>query len=159
MLQFKNEGGFIMDAQETIKLLEAQFGSRETFLAHQLVMLSMSGQPCDITFYDRKPMINVKVDQKIGLALMYGAGEKKIQEIFNRIRFSGGGEASIGEIWTVNPMPCDGISQDELNAADLAAGDEHVGPNGETLREMIKNTYHCTTKEEEDYYLRRFVAS
>lgn len=90
---------------------------------------------------------------------MYGAGEKKIQEIFNRIRFSGGGEASIGEIWTVNPMPCDGISQDELNAADLAAGDENVGPNGETLREMIKNTYHCTTKEEEDYYLRRFVAS
>jgi hypothetical protein len=56
-------------------------------------------------------------------------------------------------------MPKGGISEDSLQAADLAKGEERVGPNGETLRKMISDTYHCENKEEEDYYLRRFIAS
>jgi len=148
-----------MDAKEGIKLIEEKFGSRESFLAYQLAMLSTSGQPCDITFYHQKPILDVIVEQKIGLALMYGAGANKMQEIFRNIKFSNGTAASLGEIWTVNPMPQGGISKEELSLVNLTEAEEQVGPNGETLRTMIKDTYHCTSIEEEDFFLRRFIAS
>lgn len=51
------------------------------------------------------------------------------------------------------------VPEDELQAVDLFRAEEGVGPNGEKLRKMIGDTYHCASKEEEDYYLRRFIAS
>ena len=148
-----------MENKEMIGILEKEFGSRLGFLGHQILMLSMTGQKCDITFYQKKPAINVRVDQQISLAVSYGAGAKKLQEMLNNIKLSNGESVGIGEIWTINPMPHGGLSEEELNSVDLNEADQESGPNGETLREMIKNTYHCETKDEEDHYLRRFIAS
>jgi hypothetical protein len=153
-----------MDKKETenkemLKKFEKMFGSRTVFLGQQILMLSMAGQPCDVTFFKKKPAINVKIDQQISLALMYGAGTIKLKEMLENIKLSNGDSVSITEIWTINPMPKDGFSKETLDAVDLAEAEEKTGPNGETLRKMVKDTYHCKSRDEEDYYLRRFISS
>lgn len=148
-----------MSTKDMIAKLEKEFGSRLGFLGHQILLLSMTGQKCDITFFKKKPAINVKIDPQINLALTYGAGSKKLKEMLENIRLSNGDKVSIGEIWTINPIPSGGFSKEELDSVDTTEGELIAGPNGETLREMIKNTYHCETRDEEDYYLRRFIAS
>ena len=141
------------------EVVNKEFGSREAFLAWQIVMLSMSGQPCDLTFYKRKPMLDVKIDQRLVLAMMYGAGPEKIAELLNDLRLTNGQTVAIREIWTVHPMPHNGFKKGELESVDIKCGEEKYGPNGETLRQMIRDTYHCEAKEEEDNYLRRYIAS
>jgi len=42
-------------------------------------------------------------------------------------------------------MPVGGLSGKELAAVDLAEGEEKIGPNEETLREMIHSPYYCMT--------------
>lgn len=148
-----------MDTKEMIAKIEKEFGSRMGFLGQQILMLSMSGQPCDITFFKKEPAINVKIDQQINLAIIYGARAKKLQEMLENIKLSNGDVISIGEIWTINPMPKGGFAKGELEAVDMAEAEQKVGPNREALREMIRNTYHCKSKDEEDYYIRRFLAS
>ena len=148
-----------MAPTDFMAIIKEQFGSRVGFLGHQLIMLSMSGQRCDLTFYKRKPILDVKIDQRLALALMYGAGPQKLHELLTNLKLSNGQVLSIEDIWTVNPMPKDGLSEEELRNVDLVNGDDKLGPNGETLRKMIRDTYHCENKEEEDHYLRRFIAS
>lgn len=144
--------------QEAMSRLEQHFGSREGVLTHTLTMLSVSGQPADITFYRRKPILDVRVSIKLGAALLYGL-ESRLPRLLRRIEFSNGAAASLDEIWTVNPMPAEGFSQEELNAVDLAQGEDRVGQDGETLRKMISKTYHCKSRSEVDYFLRRWIAS
>lgn len=145
--------------KEIMEKMENEFGSRLGFLGYQIVTLSMLGQPCDITFFNRDPILNVKIDPQINLALMYGAGAKKLKELLENIKLSNGEQTSIGEIWTINPMPVGGISKEVLESVDLSEANEIVGPNGETLRKMISDTYHCKSEEEENIYIRRFIAS
>jgi hypothetical protein len=145
--------------KEALKNLEKHFGGPMEMLAHMILNLSQSGQPCDVTFRDRKPALNVKIDESISLALMYGADAKKLVEMLGHIRLSNGEVVSINEIWVVFQMPGNGFSKEELEEVDLAGGDEQHGPNGETVREMIRNVYHCSTKEEEEKFLRRYLAS
>ncbi|MFD2424867.1 hypothetical protein ACFSUI_13075 [Ralstonia solanacearum] len=107
--------------QEMMTRLEEHFGDREGMLAHTLTVLSMSGQPTDVTFYKRKPIVNVRVSAKVGAARLYGL-EDHIPRIMRRIEFSNGMVASLSEIWTINPMPVDGFTQEELDNVDLSAG-------------------------------------
>jgi len=144
--------------QEAMQRLEQHFGGREGMLTHTLTMLSTSGQPTDVTFYRRKPILDVRVSTKLGAARFYGL-ESHVPRLLKRIEFSNGVVASLGEIWTVNPMPMDGFSPEELAAVDLAQGEERQGPQGETLRKMIRKTYHCKSRKETDYFLRRWIAS
>jgi hypothetical protein len=148
-----------IDQKEMLKKLKARFGDRVGMLGFMVLELSVSGQPCDVTFHNNPPVLDVKIDPKITLALMYGAGAKKLQEMLNNISLSNGNVVSLGEIWTIHPMPVDGISEQELAAVDLADGEQRFGPNGETLREMIRDVYHCQSKQEEDKFLRRYLAS
>ena len=74
-----------------------------------LIALSRTGQPCDITFHKRKPILNVKVPESINAALMYGAGPKKLEQMLDRIPFSDGTTVAFGEIWTINPTPKGGL--------------------------------------------------
>ncbi|HVJ42369.1 MAG TPA: hypothetical protein VM639_12780 [Dongiaceae bacterium] len=148
-----------MNPKDEIKKLEEHFGSRECMLANTLIQLSLFGQPCDVTFYKRRPIIDVQVDQQLGLAMMYGAGPAKVADLLNNIKFSDGTRAGLAEIWTVNPMPKEGFTKAELDAVDLAQGDQVAGMNGETIRQIVRETYHCETAEEEDRHLRRFIAS
>lgn len=148
-----------MDAKDGINKLLEHYGSREAFLCDLLLKLSMSGQPCDVTFFKKKPAIDVEIDPKIHIALMYGAGAKKLHELLMNIKLSNGDVIRIEEIWTINPMPKGGISQDELDQVDMSKAEEKVGPDGETLRKIIGDTYHCSTEDEANRYLRRFIAS
>ena len=56
-------------------------------------------------------------------------------------------------------MPVGGFSEEELENVNLSQAEEKSGPNGEPLRKMIRDTYHCNTREEEDRFLRRFIVS
>jgi hypothetical protein len=144
--------------QEAMKRLEQHYGSREGMLTHTLIFLSTTGQPTDVTFYRRKPILDVRVSTKLGAAQLYGL-PNRIPSLLRRIEFSNGTVAGIREIWTVNPMPKGGLSQADLDAVDLTEAEKHVGPRGETLRKMIRKTYHCKSRAEVDYFLRRFIAS
>ena len=144
--------------QEAMKRLEQHFGSREGMLTHTLTMLSTSGQPPDVTFYRRKPILDVRVSTKLGAARLYGL-ESRLPRLLKRIEFSNGTVVGLDEIWTVNPMPMEGFSPEELAAVDLAQGEERMGPGGETLRKMIRKTYHCKSRKAVDHFLRRWIAS
>jgi len=148
-----------MDVSEGIKKIEKMFGSRFVFLGHQIFTLSTFGQPCDITFFKKGPAIDVTIDPQIALAVMYGAGPERLGEMLRSIKLSNGDELSINDVWTINPMPKNGFTKEELEAVDISRAEEGAGPNGETLRKMIKDTYHCKSRDEEDYYIRRFIAS
>ncbi len=148
-----------MEPKDAMKLIEKEFGSKLAFLGREIITLSTTGQPCDVTFFERVPAIGVTIDGSIGLALMYGAGAKKLKDMLENIKLSNGDVVSIGDIWTINPMPKGGFSEDELAAVDLSQAEDKVEPNSETLRKMVSDSYHCKTREEEDRYLRRFIAS
>lgn len=147
------------ELQEVQNLLLEKFGSREASLGFQIIMLSQSQQPCDITFWNKEPVLDVTIDQQISIAMMYGAGAKKIQDLLSSFRISNGDHVAFGEIWTIHPMPREGFSDEELAAVDLVEADEVAEPGGATLRQMIRDTYHAKNREEEDRYLRRYLAS
>ena len=149
----------MIDDKTAMKRLKEKFGEGRGLLAHNILLLSVSGQPCDVTFFKEKPALSVKIDQKISLALMYGASAQKLQEMFEDISLSDGRVVSFSHISMVHPMPERGFSADQLAEVDLKDGEEKAGLNGETIREMISNTYHCKSREEEDEFLRRYLAS
>lgn len=147
------------DDQKALKAIQEMFPDRFSLLGKQILDHSLSGQPCDITFHNRGPEVNVKISPQITLALMYGAGATKLNELLEKIPLSNGETVSINEIWVIFPMPKDGLSQQELDEVDLSKGDQKAGPKGETVREMIREVYRCSSREEEDRYLRRYLAS
>lgn len=144
--------------QEAIKRLEQHFGDRVGMLTHTLTLLSTSGQPADVTFYKRRPILDVRVSVKLAAARLYGL-EDHVPRVLRRIEFSNGMTANISEIWTINPMPSEGFTPEALDNVDLSEGEQQAGPLGETIRKMIRSTYHCKSNKETDYYLRRWIAS
>lgn len=132
---------------------------RRFHLLKRLEIMALKRVPCDITLLNSAPRIGVRVDPKFVYALMYGAGAGQMRELLSSIKLSDGSSVSLMEIWTINPMPPEGFAPGELEAVDLAEGEEVCGPGGETLRVMISKTYHCKSRDEEDLYLRRFLAS
>ncbi len=140
--------------------LEEISGSRFALLGRQILILATLGQTCDVTFFKNKPAIDVTVDEQLALAVMAGcSGPETLYEILQDIRLSNGTTVNINDIWTINVMPKEGFTEEELEAVDMSQTEERIGPNGATLRKMIKDTYHCGSRDEEDYYLRRFIAS
>jgi hypothetical protein len=47
----------------------------------------------------------------------------------------------------------------DIRDIDLSQGEQIVGANGATVREIIRETYHCQLRAEEDFFLARWVAS
>ncbi len=140
--------------------LEEISGSRFALLGRQILILATLGQTCDVTFFKNKPAIDVTVDEQLALAVMAGcSGPETLYEILQDIRLSNGTTVNINDIWTINVMPKEGFTEEEMEAVDMSQTEERIGPNGATLRKMIKDTYHCGSRDEEDYYLRRFIAS
>ena len=150
----------MVDQDEMMRGMKERLGDGRGSPGHLLLTLSISGQPCDVTFLRSRPAaLNVKIDQKISLALMYGAGARQLQKMLSEIALSDGQVVRFEELWLILPMPEKGFSSAELAAVDLSEGEKHAGPNGETLREMIRNIYHCESEGEEDLFLRRYLAS
>lgn len=148
-----------MSFEEDVKAIKDVFGSAQQINTQTLLHLLTTGQPCDITFRNRKPLIDVVLDPELKYALMYGAGPEKIQQMLSSVKLKGGGTFNYGDVWVISPMPKGGFTQEELAAINLAQAEEPSGPDGVSMREMIRNSYHCETREEEDFYLRRFYAS
>jgi len=77
---------------DIVERVRTNFGDGRGMLTFILVQLSLSRQPCDITFYDRLPMFDVTIDPKMNILLLYGAGgrrQERLQSIFTVER--GGG--------------------------------------------------------------------
>lgn len=145
--------------QAAKKVIQDKFGSRLAFVFNQLDFVATHKVKCDITLLSSAPHIDVTVNPDFSYAMMYGAGAQKMSEMLSMIKLSDGSTISIKEIWTINQMPQKGFTTEELSEVDISAGDQVAGQQGETVREMIAATYRCTTDEEVDHYLRRFLAS
>ncbi len=152
-----------MSEEEDIKrgmdAITSQPGSRIAHVFGQLRHLALSRQPADVTLYNGNPHLDVKIDANFIYAMMYGASAEKLAELLSAIGLSNGATVNIQNIWTINPMPIDGFTRQELAEVNLQEAENKMGPNGETLRKMISDTYHCSSREEEDRFLRRFIAS
>ena len=53
------------DFVEASRRFQEMFPTRESHLGFQIIELSTSGQPTDVTFYHRPPILDVVIDQKI----------------------------------------------------------------------------------------------
>ncbi len=144
------------DSREQVR---QEFGSRLGLLGQQVVQLSRTGQPCDLTFFKRTPILDVRIDPQLFGALQRGVDAIQLTLMLTRIRLSNGQLVSLDDVWSINPMPRGGLDEEQLQAVDLGLAEQAVGPGGETLRNMISQTYHCRTRAEEDRCLRRFLAS
>ena len=139
------------------------FPSREHHLLWQLEHYAETLQHFDATFYDREPILDVTLNKGFArnflAAFIYAKGIQHVRSVLERIVFSDGTITRFDKIWTLNYMPSAGISIDALNNANIAEVEVKAGYNGETLREMLRNTYRCGSAAEEDYFVRRWIAS
>jgi hypothetical protein len=78
-----------------------------------------------------------------------------INRLCRKVCFSDGSSIGLPGIWTINYMPHDL----DISGVDLSEGEQRIGEQGETMREIISNTYRCRSRAEEDYFLARFIAS
>ena len=139
--------------------VEATFGSHDSLLAHQIITHSLYGLPCDVTFRDRKPFLDVTIDENIGQILMSGGDPDTLRETLTHIPFSNGETIGFNEILLLVPMPVGGVLQASMDAVDLSEGKDEAGLDGETTRDMIREVYRCETPQEEEHFLRRYLAS
>ncbi len=122
-----------MDELKRIQdFVEATFGSHDSLLAHQIITHSaFSAMPCDVTFRDRKPFLDVTIDEKVGQTLMSGA-DPPSYDTLNHIRFSNGESVRFNEVLLIVPMPV-GVPQAAMDAVDLSEADDTAIFSGDTL--------------------------
>ncbi len=140
-------------------LTSPEYKARFDTIGAELIELSESGRPVDLTFYNRKPILNVRVSSEIYERLKEGVIVEDLHLLLENLALSNGERINMMDVWIIYEMPEDGLSADELAAVDLSEGDDIVGTSGETFRQMVGNTYHCETPEEEECYLRRVLAA
>ena len=63
-----------------------------------------------------------------------------MSERLEKVSLLNGDVVSFSDIWTVHPMPVNGMSDEELSSVDISEGEQRFGPNGETLRILIDET-------------------
>jgi hypothetical protein len=148
-----------MDHLKVLQRMEEVFGSRLEHLIWQLTFYAVHPEAqFDITFYDREPILGASLDAKYARAFrqLKPSGGKNLKTLCERIVLSDGTVTDSSKIWTLNYMP------DDLDAAavtDLSPGEQVIGAGNETVREIIRDTYRCKSHAEEDYFLRRWIAS
>jgi hypothetical protein len=139
------------------------FGSRQGHLLWQLEHYAKTMQRFDVTFYNREPLLDVTLGRdfarKYTGAFLYDRGVEYFKELLKRVTFSDGTTVPAGDIWTMNYMPDEGISIKELDGADIGEAEAKIGLGGETARLMLRKTYRCCSAAEEDWFVRRWIAS
>jgi hypothetical protein len=153
------------DSQRMLKV----FGSHLGQISRQLAYCAASGQRFDATFFDREPILEVSLDDIFASKFLAAVRRalvrpgppdvKDLAALCKRVEFSDGNVAPLASIWILNPMPPGGIDNEALSRADLTKAEVRAGQNGETIREMIRDTYRCESAAEEDYFVRRWIAS
>ena len=148
--------------------MDTEEEKRLDMLLFMMQQLALSGGTCDVATYSGPVYLSVTLDPEFFYAWMYGAGVKKMAEIFNRIKFSRinlkrAGETdaivSLNDIWMIYPMPKDGFTEAKLAAVDLKDADRKVEPSGKTVKEIIRETYRPKDDKELEYFLRRYLSS
>jgi hypothetical protein len=135
-------------------------------LAHMLYILefcNLHGQPVDITTLggDRYLDCEILGEWTTHLYCSYRDETYKYQVENIRIKPRDQPESrvSLYDIWLLNPMPREGFTEEQLRELDMSEADEHSPLLGCTLRESIRNGYHCKSEDEVDYFLRRYIGS
>ena len=99
---------------------------RFVLLGRQILNLATLGQTCDVTFFKNKPAIDVTVDEQLAFAVMAGcSGPETLYEILQDIRLSNGTTVNINDIWTINAMPEEGFTEEELEAVDMSQAEQN----------------------------------
>jgi hypothetical protein len=80
---------------------------------------------------------------------------QRVKKLLRSVAFADGTTVDVSEIWTINYMP----ANLDITGIDRSQSQQVAGFDGETLREMIRNNYHCRSRAEEDYFLARWIAS
>jgi hypothetical protein len=124
----------------------------------QLLWFAEHGSFFDVTFYDREPLLEVRI--KYGFVSKFWAAiaeerPDRFEELINNIEFSDGTRVFAGDIWTLVWIP----PHLDIRGADLGAGEQIIGFNGATARQIIRETYRCASRAEEDFFLARWIAS
>jgi hypothetical protein len=128
-------------------------------LVAELHHFARTMQMFDATFYEREPILAAKLDdvwaRDFYSAFLSDKSGRRTAKLLSRIAFSDGTIAGLHEIWTLNFVPAD------LDTAgiDLAQGEEVIGLGGETVRTIVRKTYDCRSRAEEDFFLARWIAS
>jgi len=161
----------ITDAQaaDARRRLDELFPSKFSHTMFQLEYYAGTHQKFDVSFYQREPILDVCLERDFAhelLAvlnrphmLMRRPGARRLSALLKRIVFSDGATAHIDDIWTINHMPPDRLTIAALDSADLAQAEVRAGYGGETIREMLRETYRCASAAEEDWFVRRWIAS
>jgi len=146
--------------------MDELFPTRFNHMMWNLEHYARTLQKFDITFYRREPILDVHLDKNFAHKFITAVGHARIRSfvrqlcaLIRHIVLSDGTITHIDDIWTVTYMPDNGITIAELDGADITEAETRAGPNGETVREMISETYRCASAAEEDWFVRRFIAS
>jgi hypothetical protein len=144
------KGGIAMNHLDRMDREQFIFWQLSWFAEHESVTF-------DVTFYDHEPILEVTLAKsfarKLISTLLYGANN--LAKLLKHVAFSDGTITDFRNIWTLNYMP----REFDLTSVDLTKGETVAGAQGETIREMISDTYHCKTRAEEDFFLSRWLAS
>ncbi|WP_409293527.1 transposase [Pseudomonas sp. KCJK9058] len=131
---------------------------RQQHTLQTLVRLSETEAYCDITFFNREPLLGVRLSPKLGAALMYGAGAAKIASILSALETRTGLSFNAADVWVIVEFGRSLPTQEELANVDLADGDAEIAP-GVSMREMARQVYHCRDDVEAEAMLRRVLAA
>lgn len=123
-----------------------------------LVRLSETEGYCDITFFNREPLLGVRLSPKLGSALMYGAGAAKIASILSALETRSGLSFDAADVWVIVQFGHSLPTPEELAGVDLADGEAEIAP-GVSMREMARQVYHCRDDAETEAMLRRVLAA
>jgi hypothetical protein len=90
---------------------------------------------------------------------MSGAVPEMLQQTLNHIHFSNCETVRFNEIFLIVPMLVGGVPEAAMAVVDLSEGDDVAGLEGKTMRDWIREVYHCETPEEVEHLPRHYFAS
>jgi hypothetical protein len=125
-------------------------------------MVRVHGQPFDVTFYTREPILEATLGCGYAnqfLNMLAHGYTPRLRELLEGVAFSDGTTAHFEEIWTLNYMPPGGFDDATLASVDMVKAEAEAGNQGETVRQIIRETCRCASAAEEDYFVRRWIAS
>jgi len=147
--------------------MDELFPTRLSHMMFQLEHFANTLQQFDVTFYPREPILDVHLDESFArefLARLTYCGlsighARRVIDLLRCVIFSDGTTTDVNDIWTINYMPHAGITIAELDSVDMTMAETKAGFGGETVRQMIRETYRCASAAEEDWFVRRWIAS
>ncbi len=145
-------------------LLNEQFGFKGVYLFEQFCNLAAVSDYCDICTHE-DVYINAIISKTflVGINQIDGLDLENFHDATSNIPIIYDGDKEINihfkNVVAVYPMPGGDPHIDDLNSVDLEDGEEVVGNNHKTIREIIQDHYKCKNDEETDKYLRRYLAS